>query len=165
MLTDDRTEALSIQKKFYGKPQGLAQYLVEICLNKINIVTEVFYVLDNFSTLDVGYRFVDIIPNATLNQLVKKRRGKAFCEILLSWLLTVKPSNNAEKVAPGVDSVIQLMKLRTAIKNAPPADENEENPYYTIDKGIVLETDAIAVLDKIAPLYFKGVGKKFNVNS
>ena len=40
-----------------------------------------------------------------------------------------------------------------------------ENPYYTIDAGIILEAEAIAILDKIGPLYFKRVGKKFNVNS
>lgn len=43
--------------------------------------------------------------------------------------------------------------------------ENEASPYYTIDAGIVLEADAIAVLDKIGPLYFEKAGKKFNVNS
>lgn len=43
--------------------------------------------------------------------------------------------------------------------------KTDENPYYTVDAGIVLEAEAIAVLDKIGPLYFAKVGKKFNVNS
>jgi len=45
------------------------------------------------------------------------------------------------------------------------ATEAKKNPYYTIDSGIILEADAILVLNKIAPLYFNKVGKKFNVNS
>ena len=43
--------------------------------------------------------------------------------------------------------------------------EKEENVFYTIDAGIVLESEAIEVLNKIGPLYFKETGKKFNVNS
>ncbi len=39
------------------------------------------------------------------------------------------------------------------------------SPYYTIDANIVLEADAIAVLDKIGPLYFAKTKEKFNVNS
>lgn len=54
----------------------------------------------------------------------------------------------------------------------PPSENNQQNntssngnAYYTIDAGIVLEADAIAVMDKIAPMYFAKVGKKINVNS
>lgn len=44
-------------------------------------------------------------------------------------------------------------------------EKNQISTYYTIDSGIVLEADAIAVLDKIGPLYFKETGQRFNVNS
>lgn len=165
-MANDRAEAQTIQRKYDEKPQELAQYLVNICLTKTNVVKEVFLLLNNFSTLDVGYRFVNLIPFSTLNSLVGTRKGKAFCEILLSWLKNVKPENPSQTVASDVDSVIQLMKLKNAIDTAPPPkDVKEESPYYTIDAGIVLEAEAIAVLDKIGPLYYAEVGEKFNVNS
>jgi hypothetical protein len=164
-MPNDKADAQTIQRKYDGKPQALAQHLVSICLNKTNVVKELFFILNNFSTLDVGYRFVSLIPTATLSKLVGTKNGKAFCELLLNWLKTVKPENNSNRVAPDVDAVIQLIKLKNSIDNATAADESEENPYYTIDAGIVLEADAIAILDKIAPLYFAKVGEKFNVNS
>ncbi len=59
---------------------------------------------------------------------------------------------------------IELKRLKDAVDNSSPQNDGE-NPYYTIDAGIVLESEAIAILDKIAPLYFAKVGEKFNVNS
>lgn len=122
--------------------------------------------MNKFSTLDVGYRFVNLIPYSTLNQLVSTKKGIKFCAYLSSWLRHIKPQNTTQVIAPGVDAVIAVRKLRDAINNAPPPkDEKEENPYYTINAGIVIEAEAIAVLDKIAQLYFEKVKEKFNVNS
>lgn len=162
MPDNDRDIARTVQKKYYGDPQGLAQFLVTICLNQIGVVREVFFLLDNFSTLDVGFRFLNSMPLATLIGLANTKNGKAFCEILLSWLLTIT-NDSSQAVSPGVDTVIELQRLKNAIDNSSPQDDGE-NPYYTIDANIVLEADAIAVLDKIAPLYYAKVGKKFNVN-
>jgi hypothetical protein len=165
MPTNPDDKARVIQRKYYGDPQGLAQHLVSICLSEIEVVNQVFFILDNFSTLDVGYRFVSLMPQATLLNLVKTKKGLGFCKTLLYWLLYVDKGNTNQAVAPNVDLVPQLMRLKQAIDNAPPPNEKEESPYYTIDAGIVLETDALAVLDKIGSLYFAKVGKKFNVNS
>lgn len=141
----------------------MSQHLVDICLSQIGVVRELFYLLDNFSTLDVGCRFLNLIPSGTLLRLVSIKDGKAFCEILLSWMLYTKPVNNSGVVCEGVDYTIQLLKLKNAINKAP--DTSGESPYYTIDASIILEADAIVILDKIAPLYFAKTGKKFNVNS
>jgi murein DD-endopeptidase MepM/ murein hydrolase activator NlpD len=127
-MPNDKADAQTIQRKYDGKPQELAQHLVSICLNKTNVVKELFFILNNFSTLDVGYRFVNLIPTATLAKLTGTKSGKAFCELLLSWLKNTRPENNSNTVAPGVDSAIQLMKLKNAIDNAPPPqDEHRGN--------------------------------------
>lgn len=44
-------------------------------------------------------------------------------------------------------------------------EKPNESSYYTVDADIILESEAIAILDKIGPLYFAKTGKKFNVNS
>lgn len=162
-MPGDKDTATALQKKFYGNPQGLAQHLVNICLNSVNVVREVFLLLDNFSTLDVGCRFLNLLPTATLLKMVKSKIGKAFGAELLIWLSTLR-HNSSEGVCPRVDFVIELKRLKDAVDNSNPQDDGE-NPYYTIDAGIVLEADALAIIDKIAPLYFAKVGKKFNVNS
>lgn len=162
-MPDDKDIALALQRKFYGDPQGLAQHLANICLNSTGVVREVFVFLDRFSTYDVGCRFLNLLSAATLLKLVNTKKGKEMCQMLLGWFLNPEPLNSDQPVCPGVDFVIELTRLKNAIDKASP-NENE-NPYYTIDEGIVLEADALAVLNKIAPLYFAKVGEKFNVNS
>lgn len=162
-MPDDKDIALALQRKFYGDPQGLAQHLANICLNSTGVVREVFVFLDRFSTYDVGCRFLNLLSSATLLKLVNTKKGKEMCQMLLRWLLNPDPLNSDQPICPGIDFVIQLKKLKDAIDNSSPKDDG--NPYYTIDAGIVLEADALAVLDKIGPLYFAKVGEKFNVNS
>ena len=163
-MPTDKDTALTLQRKYFGNPQGLAQHLVTICLNQIGVVREVFIILDRFSTFDVGFRFLNLLPSATLLKLANTKNGKALCELLLRWFLNPEPLNSSEAAAPGIDWSIELRRLKNAIDNSSPPDDGE-NPYYTIDAGINLEADAIAVLDKIGPLYYARVGEKFNVNS
>lgn len=47
MFTDVKAEALALQQKYYGDPQGLAHYLIRICLIKTEVVYEVFMLLNN----------------------------------------------------------------------------------------------------------------------
>jgi len=162
-MPGDKDTALALQKKFYGDPQGLAQHLVKICLNSVGIVREVFIILDRFSTFDVGCRFLNLLPDATLLGLAKTKNGKALCQMLLLWFLNQTPLNSSDPICPGIDFVIELKRLKDAIDNSSPKENG--NPYYTIDANIVLESEAISILDKIGPLYFAKVGKKFNVNS
>ncbi len=82
-MPGDKDTALALQKKFYGNPQGLAQYLAKICLNSVGVVREVFIILDRFSTFDVGCRFLNLLPDATLLGLAKTKNGKALCRMLL----------------------------------------------------------------------------------
>ena len=159
MPDNDRKIAQTLQQKYYGNPQGLAEHLAKICLNQIGVVQEVFIILTNFTTLDVGYRFVNLVSSATFSRLTGTKKGKAFCELLLSWLKNTTVNGNPQIVAPGVDSVIQLMKLKNAIDNAPQVNEKEENPYYTIDRGIILSKETLIVLNKIGAEYYKKVGK------
>jgi hypothetical protein len=94
-------------------------------LSEIEVVNQVFFILDNFSTLDVGYRFVSLIPQATLLNLVKTKKGLGFCKTLLYWLLYVDKGNTNQAVAPNVDLVPQLMRLKQAIDNAPPPKDEQ----------------------------------------
>lgn len=163
MPDNEREIARNLQKKYYGDPQGLAQYLVTICPNQIGVVREVFFLLDKFSTLDVGFRFLDSMPTATLLKLANTKNGKAFCEVLLSRLLNTS-NDTPQTFSPKVDTVIELRRLKNAIDNASPREDGG-SPYYTIDAGIVLADEAMKFLDAIGVKYFKRVGKKFNVNS
>ena len=130
-------------------------------MTKTDVVYEVFVLLDNYSRLDVGCRFVN---GCDFDQLVATRKGLFLCSKLYEWLTTIVV---LQPTACAGNTFI-LYRLKSAIDTAKPAKDPKEtdgNPYYTIDAGIVLEADAIAVLDKIGPLYFAKVGKKFNVNS
>ena len=160
-MPDVKSEALNLQQKFHGDPRGLAQNLVLICLTKTDVVYEVFALLNDYSRLDVGCRFVN---GCDFDQLVATRKGLFLCSKLYEWLTTrviLQPTACA-------GNTFILFRLKSAIDTAKPekgAEETEGNPYYTIDAGINLEDEAIAVSDKIAPLYFVKVGEKFNVNS
>lgn len=162
MPDNDKDVARNLQRKFYGDPHGLAQYLIRICLTQTGAVYELFVLLDNYSTLDVGCRFV---KGCDVYALVKTTKGLFLCRQLHQWLTTIKVV-----IAPTAcaNNALALLTLKAAIDAAKPEKEKEKdkgNPYYTIDASIVLEADALAVLDKIAPLYFAKVGEKFNVNS
>lgn len=163
MPEDAKTEAAKLQKQFYGDPQGLANHLIRISLSKTDVVYEVFLLLDNLSTLDVGCRFIN---GCNYFQLVKKNRGFILCSSLYKWLTEIKiPILQPISCAGNAGA---LLFLKSAIDTAKPEkdeDETKGNPYYTIDADIILESEAIAILDKIGPLYFNKVGKKFNVNS
>lgn len=160
-MPDDKAEAKQIQQKFYGKPQDLANHLAAISLSKTKIVYEVFVLLDQYSTLDVGCRFIQI---CNYFQLVKTRNGLFLCRELYRWLTTISiPFNPPISCATNAKT---LLFLKSAIDNAPlPEDSTEESPYYTIDEGIVLDKEAIAILDKIGPLFYEKTNTKFNVNS
>lgn len=161
MPEDAKTEAKKLQQQFFGKPEELAAELARISLTKAETVYETFQLLDAFSTLDVGCRFLN---KCDFFQLVKTKMGLFLCRQLHTWLTAfalplIKPPSCA-------NNMVQLLLLKSAIDNAPPpVDEKTANPYYTIDEGIILSPDAIEILDKIAVEYFKKIGKKFNVNS
>lgn len=161
MPEDAKTEAKKLQQQYYGKPEELAVELARISLTKTQVVYETFQILDAYSTLDVGCRFLN---KCNFFQLVKTKKGLFLCRQLHYWLTgfalpLVKPLACA-------GNTITLLLLQSVINAAPPpTDENEENPYYTIDAGIILSSDAMEILDKIAVEYFKKIGKKFNVNS
>lgn len=58
-----------------------------------------------------------------------------------------------------------VFKKEAELKDNSLCGNSTDSSYYTIDEGIILEEEAIAILDKIGPEYFKRTGKKFNVNS
>lgn len=161
MLEDAKTEAKKLQQQFFGKPEELATELARISLIKSETVYETFQILDAYSTLDVGCRFLN---KCDIFQLVKTKMGLFLCRQLHSWLTVfalplLKPPACA-------NNTVQLMLLKSAIDNAPPpTDATTASPYYTIDEGIVLADDAIAHLDNIGAAYFEKIAKKFNVNS
>lgn len=161
MSEDAKTEARKLQQRFFGKPEELATELARISLTKTETVYETFQTLDNYSKQDVGCRFLN---KCDFFQLVKTKKGLFLSRQIHQWLTAfslplLKPPACSVNIAT-------LMLLKSAIDNAPPpTEEKEESPYYTIDEGIVLSTEAIEILDKIAVEYFKRIGKKFNVNS
>lgn len=162
MPDNDKDVARNLRQKFYGDPHGLAQYLIRICLNQTGAVYELFVLLDNYSKLDVGCRF---IKGCDIYALVKTTKGLQLCRQLYQWLTTIKVL-----IAPTTcaNNALSAMALKAAIDTAKPEPEknkDKENPFYTVDVGIVLADEAIRFLDAIGIKYFKRVGKKFNVNS
>jgi hypothetical protein len=161
MPEDAKTEALKLQRQYFGKPEELAIELARICLTKTDVVNETFLLLDNYSQLDVGCRF---LKHANFYQLVKTKNGLFLCRQLHRWLTEFRLPLIQPPACTG--NIATLMLLKSAADTAPPpTDEKEPSPYYTIDDGIVLSTEAIGMLDKIGVEYFKRIGKKFNVNS
>ncbi len=105
----------------------------------------------------VARGILDSIPQQNVNSLVLTPDGSILIRRIGQILKITDPGNATSP---------RSVKIKTALDLAKPKPKKPgENPYYTIDAGIVLEADAIAVLDKIGPLYFEKVGKKFNVNS
>lgn len=163
MPQDAKTEAQALQKQYYGQPENLAVYLARISVNKTAVVYEVFMLLDDFSTLDVGCRF---IKKCNYFQLVKTRKGLFLCQKLYQWLTQLSAPLFPPPACAGNAATLLLLKSAIdAAKPEPEQDKPEDNPYYTIDEGIVLSAEAIGILDKIGAEYFKKIGKKFNVNS
>lgn len=82
-MPDDKAEAQSIHQMYSGKPEELATELARICLYKPGVVYQLFLLLNNHSTLDVGCRF---IRKCDVYQLVRSRDGLLLCTKLHQWL-------------------------------------------------------------------------------
>ena len=85
-MPDDKTEAETIWRQYYGNPEGLALRLTEICLTKLGVVYQVFAILDNYSDYDVGCWFWKKLNNATLQKLLETNEGIYFCKQLYNLL-------------------------------------------------------------------------------
>lgn len=121
MFIDDKSEALALQQKYFGNPQGLAQHLVRICLNQTEVVYEVFLLLDNFSTLDVGCRF---ISGCDFYALVKTNSGLFLCRKLYEWLTTIRMPVLQPTACVG--NAATLLLLKSAIDGAKPEQKKEK---------------------------------------
>lgn len=118
MFIDDQSEALALQQKYYGNPSGLAQHLIRICLNQTAVVYEVFLLLDNFSTLDVGCRFVS---GCDIYALVKTNNGLFLCRKLYKWLTTIRLPVLQPTACVG--NATTMLLLKSAIDTAKPEQE------------------------------------------
>lgn len=126
MFTDAKSQALAVQQRFYGNPQGLAQYLIRICLNQIEVVYEVFMLLDDYSTLDVGCRFVS---GCDFYQLVKTNNGLFLCSKLYEWLTQIRTFLQPTECA---GNAAALLLLKSAIDSAQPELEKAKNKTAAI---------------------------------
>jgi hypothetical protein len=113
----------------------------------------------NFSSatiVSVAREILDRIEQAWLNRLATDPIGASLLN-LMGKILHIS--------TPEMANAIRSVKIKNALASAVKKAKKGQSPYYTIDAGIVLEADAIAVLDKIGPLYFARTSVKFNVNS
>lgn len=173
MPEDAKTEAAKLQKQFYGNPQGLADYLIKISLSKSDVVYQLFLILDDFSKLDVGCRF---ISGCDFFQLVKKNRGYTLCVVLYRWLTEIRmPISQPISCAGNTGT---LLLLKSAIDTAKPEkDEGETNvkqknngsdsiiPFAMLKEGenIRLSELVIEKLTKIAADYHLATGKTLTI--
>jgi hypothetical protein len=175
-MGDVVAEALAILTKHKGYAFGLyssslGKELAENAISRTAVVNEVFSQIinqgySNQELIDVSRSFIDSLTPSRMSQILKDTSGAILLVRVKGYL-----SCYSEKFI----SAARCVKIETAFTRTdiepPPINDKQNNPksngnsYYTIDAGIVLESDAVAVLDKIGPLYFAKVGKKFNVNS
>lgn len=168
MPDNDKDVARNLQRKFYGDPQGLAQYMIRICLNQTGVVYEVFILLDNFSTLDVGCRFVS---GCDVYALVKTNKGLSLCRKLYEWLTTIVLPVPKPIVCAG--NAMTILSLKSAIDNAKPEPEKDEKkngsqsdiPFAKLKDGsnIRLSPFVVEKLTKIAADYHAATGKSITV--
>jgi hypothetical protein len=175
-MGDVVTEAIAILNKHKGYTYGLyadslGKELAENAVNRTDVVVEVFNQIrnqgySNQDLIDVSRAFIDSLNPSQVTQILKDTSGAILLVRVKGYL-----SCYSEKFSSAARCVkIDTAFARTDIKPTPEDNQqnntnSKESSYYTIDAGIVLEADAIAVLNKIGPLYFAKVGKKFNVNS
>jgi hypothetical protein len=113
MFKDDKSKALALVQKFSGNPSGLAQHLINICLQETEVVYEVFLLLDNYSTLDVGCRFVS---GCDIYSLVNTNSGLYLCKKLYEWLTTIKMPLTQPLACFG--NATNLLVMRSIIEGA-----------------------------------------------
>ena len=92
-MADEKKEAELLQKQYSGKPEELAVYLSKICLTKPGVVYQVLLILDGYSTLDVGLRFLNNVSEAVLYKTVVTYDGYFLCRLLFQLLLDLKIGN------------------------------------------------------------------------
>jgi len=116
-MSDARAHA--ILKRFYGKPQELAVYLTKIRICQAKLVFEVFALLNRYSRVDVGVRFLNILSPASLFQLLASGDGQFLGQLLEDSLMDYKLQPGAYR--DGIPSLSngRFENLRYAVGNSP----------------------------------------------
>ncbi|NJM53128.1 MAG: hypothetical protein HC846_06885 [Blastocatellia bacterium] len=120
-------------------PQGLAQHLIRVCLIRTGVVYELFLLLDDYSTLDVGCRFIN---GCDIYALVRTNNGLFLCRKLYEWLTTIRLTVLYPIAC--TKNATTLFLLKSAIDTAKPEPEKEKlkiaaNAYYN-GQSITVET-------------------------
>lgn len=130
MFIEGESEALALQQKYYGNPAGLAQHLIRISLNQTAVVYEVFLLLDDYSTLDVGCQF---IAGCNVYALVQTNKGLLLCKKLYKDLTTIRTSVVQPTACMG--NAVSLNILKVAIETPkPPSKEKIEEAWESLQK-------------------------------
>lgn len=120
--------------------------------------------------IDVSRAFLDALAPNQMSQILKDPLGAILLVRVKGFLSCFsekfKSAARCMKidVAFGTTSGSSRPELTTRNENSA-GNQKQQSRYYIIDPTIVVEPDAIAVLDKIGPKYFEKTGKKFYVNS
>jgi hypothetical protein len=175
-MGDVVAEALAILTKHKGYAFGLysnslGKELAENAISRTAVVNEVFSQIinqgySNQELIDVSRSFIDSLNPSQMSQILKDTIGA---------ILLVRVKGYLSCYSEKFSSAARCVKIETAFTRTdiepPPINDKQNNPksngnsYYTIDAGIIVEAEAIAILNKIAPEYYKRTGKQFNVNS
>lgn len=112
-------EARKIISDYSGKPQDLAVHLTTICMCRAGLVYAVFSNLDNYSQVDVGIRFVQMVNYSSLYVLASSGDGNALCKLLKTILLgyQANPSGFSSGL-PKLSSEIQTLTNAIADSSA-----------------------------------------------
>ncbi len=146
MFKDDKSKAQALHKKFAGDPHGLAQHLITICLFQTEVVYEVFLLLDNYSTLDVGCRFVN---GCDIHLLVETNNGLYLCKKLYEWLTTIKVSLIQPTACVGNATTLLILKavIDTAKPNNKKKKLNQSAKAYNDGSSVRVEINASDLKD------------------
>lgn len=89
-MPDDKTEAQTLQTKYYGKPKELAVALSRICLTKPGVGYQLFTLLDSYSKLDVGLLFLAHTSGAVLSKMAATSDGYVLCRLIYYLLTSIR---------------------------------------------------------------------------
>lgn len=159
-MSSERKEAELLQKKYYGKPEELAVHLSRICLTKPGVVYQVFLILDPYSTLDVGGRFVYRTSEAVLHKLAVTYDGYILCSALFSWFSNIR----LDALPPGFDNVRQQDEYKVRLQIVLTTQKERRNDSDRPRQLSQTEMDYYAAYNQTDAVMWENVNKVYVAN-
>lgn len=110
--------ARSIFNKYKGKPQELALHLIGLSICEPNLVYKVFTLLNEYSRIDVGIRFLNAIGRGSLYRMTSTYQGYVLGALLIDVIEDYRANPGRFRSDLPVFSPNLFQSLRFAVMNA-----------------------------------------------